>query len=65
LPHSRKGLQHLFRPGADGDVFREIYPTYHSGRINEKLCRTRNIRAFGSCAAMQEIVTSNRVRLRI
>jgi transposase len=60
-----KGFQHLLGPGAYGDVFREIHPADCPGGINEKLCRARNIRVVGSCAAMQQIVTPNRFRLRI
>jgi hypothetical protein len=54
-----KGLQHLFGPRAYSDVFGEIHPADYPARINEKLCRPRNIRPFGSCAAMQQIVTPN------
>jgi transposase len=60
-----KGFQHLFGSRAYGDVFREIHPADRPGGINEKLCRARNIRVVGSCAAMQEIVTANDFRFRI
>ena len=60
-----KGLQHLFGSRTYGDVFGEIPPADYSARINEKLCRARDIRALGSCAAMQQIVTPNHFRLWI
>jgi hypothetical protein len=59
------GLQHLFRTRTYGDVFGEIHPADYSARINKKLCRARNICPFGSCAAMQQIVTPNYFRLWI
>jgi hypothetical protein len=60
-----KGFQDLFRTRTYGDVFGEIRPADYSARINEKLCRARNICPFGSCAAMQQIVTPNHFRLWI
>ena len=60
-----KGFQHLFWPRAHRDVLREIYPADYSARIDEKLCRARNVGAFGSCAAMQHIVSLNHFRLWI
>ena len=54
-----KSLQHLLGSRAYGDVFGEIHPADYSARINEKLCRARNICPFRSCAAMQQIVTPN------
>jgi hypothetical protein len=60
-----KGFQHLFRTRTYGDVFGEIHPPDYSARINKKLCRARNICPFGSCAAMQQIVTPNHFRLWI
>jgi hypothetical protein len=60
-----KGFQHLMGSHAHGDVFGEIHPADRPGGINEKLCWARNIRVVGSCAAMQQIVTTNHVRLRI
>jgi len=60
-----KGFEHLFRPRAYGNVFGEIHPADYPVRINEKLCRARDIRAFGPCAAMQQIVTPNHFRPRI
>ena len=62
---SLKGFQHLFRTRTYGDVFGEIHPANCPGRINEKLCRTRDIRAFGACARMQQIVTPNHFCLGI
>ena len=58
-------LQHLFWTRTYGDVLGEIHPADYSARINEKLCRARDIRPFRSCAAMQQIVTPNHFRLWI
>ena len=60
-----EGFQHLFRTRTYGDVFGEIHPADYSARINEKFCRARDVRAFGPCAAMREIVTPNHFRLWI
>jgi len=60
-----KGFQHLFGPGAYGNVFGEVHPSDCPGGINEKLCRTRNVSAFGSCTWMQYIVTPNHFRFWI
>jgi hypothetical protein len=60
-----KGFQHLFRTRTYGDVFGEIHPADYSARINKKLCRARDVCAFGSCAAMQKIATPNHFRLRV
>lgn len=60
-----KGSQDLFRPRAYGDVLGEIHPANYPVRIDEKLCRARDVRALGSCAAMQQIVSPNHFRLRI
>jgi len=60
-----KGLQHLFWSRTYGDVFGQIHPADYSARINEKLCRARDIRVLGSCATMQQIVTPNHFRLWI
>jgi hypothetical protein len=60
-----KGFQHLFGSRAYGDVFGEIYPANYSARINEKLRRTGDVRAFWACTAMQQIVTANDFRLGI
>lgn len=60
-----KGFQHLFGSRAYGDVFGQIHPADRPGGINQKLCRARDIRAFGSCAMMQQIVTPNHFRLWI
>ena len=60
-----KSLQHLLGSRAYGDVFGEIHPADYSARINEKLCRARNICPFGSCAAMQQILMPNPFRLWI
>jgi len=60
-----KSLQHLLGSRAYGDVLGEIHPADYSARIDEKLCRARDVRAFGSCAAMQQIVTPNHFRLWI
>ena len=57
-----KSFQHLFGPRTHSDVFGEIYPANYSARINEKLCRASDVRAFGPCAAMQQIVTTNHFR---
>ena len=59
---SLKGFQHLLGPSAYGDIFGEIQPANCPRGINEKFCRTRNVRAFGSCATMQQIVTPNHFR---
>jgi hypothetical protein len=56
---SLKGFQYLFRTRTYGNVFGEIHPANCPGGINEKLCRTRDIRAFWSCTRMQQIVTPN------
>jgi hypothetical protein len=65
LPPLFKGFQHLFGSRTYGDVFGEIHPADCSAWLNEKLCRARDIRPFGSCAVMQEIVPSNDFRLWI
>ena len=62
---SLKGFQRLFRTRTYGDVFGEIHPANCPGRINEKLCRTSDIRAFGSCTRVQQIVTPNHFCLGI
>lgn len=54
-----KCFQHLFGSCAYRDVFGEIYPANYSARINEKLCRASDVRAFWACAAMQKIVVAN------
>jgi len=60
-----KSLQHLLGSRAYGDVFGEIHPADYSARINEKLCRARDIRPFGPGATMQQIVAPNHFRLWI
>jgi hypothetical protein len=60
-----KRFQHLFGSRTYGDVFGKIRPANRPGGINQKLCRTRDVCAFGSCAAMQEVVMANDSRLRI
>jgi hypothetical protein len=60
-----KRFQHLFGSRAHGDVLGEVHPADRPGRINEELCRARDIRAFWSCTTMKQIVSSNHFRLRI
>ncbi len=60
-----KSFQHLFGPRTHSDVFGEIYPANYSARINEKLCRASDVRAFWACAMMQQIVTPNHFRFGI
>jgi hypothetical protein len=54
-----KGFKDLLGSRAYGDIFGEIHPPNRPCRINEKLCRTRNIRVVRSCTAMQQVVTTN------
>jgi hypothetical protein len=65
VSHFVKCFQHLFWSRTDSDVFREINPTYNTARIDKEFRGTGNVCAFGSRAAMQEIVTSNDLRVRI
>jgi hypothetical protein len=65
LPGLFEGFQHLLWPRPHSDVLGEIYPADYPVRIDEKLCRARDVGAFGPRAAMQHIVSPNYVRLRI
>jgi hypothetical protein len=58
-------FQHLFRPRAHGDVLGEIHPADYPARIDEKLCRTRDVGALGPRSSMQHIVSPNYFRLRV
>ena len=60
-----KGSQDLLGPRAHSDVLGEIHPADDPARIDKKLCRTRDVGAFGPRATMQHIVSPYHVRLRI
>ena len=60
-----KGVQHLFRPRADADVFGQIHPPDGAGGINQEFSRPRDIRTPRPSATMQKIVTTDHFRLCI
>src|SRR5947207_879312 len=57
--------QGLFRSRADRDVLGQINPPNRAVRVDVKLGRPGNVVAFGTGAAMQNIVTPNDLRVLI
>jgi hypothetical protein len=49
----------FLRPRADAKVIGQINPPNHSGRIQEKLCRSSYVMSSHPCPVMEEIVTAN------
>jgi hypothetical protein len=60
-----KGIKHLFRTRAHGNVVGQINPANHAIRIKEKFGRPRDVRSFRACPGMQHIIPANNLRLRI
>ena len=60
-----KRLQHLFGPGTDTDVFREVHPLNRSVAVDQEFGRTRYIFLLRAGVRMEEIVTPNHFRFGI
>jgi hypothetical protein len=58
-------IEDLLGPRPHGDVLRKIDPANCAVRINQKFGRPGNVRAFRSCAGMQQVVTANNFCLGI
>ncbi len=64
-PNLVEGIENLLGPRAHGDVLGKIDPANYAVRINKKLGRPGNVRAFRSRPGMQHIVTANDFSLGI
>ena len=58
-------LEYLLRPGTHPVVLSQVYPTHHSGRIQEKLGWPGYVVSFDSRTGVHKVVAANGLRARI
>ena len=64
-PNLIEGIKDLLGSRTHGDVLGEVDPANDTVGVDQKLGRSRNVRAFRPRPAMQHVVTANDLRLGV
>ena len=64
-PNLIDDMEHLVGTGADAEVIRQVNPTDHPGRIDQKLRRARNVLSARTTPSVQQVVSANHPGRRI